>query len=434
MPGSIPIRSRCRMKRFGRLHLKTAWRTYIPTDGRRDGLLSVQILSDQILVQTRSGMLVSLNPLDGSAQWRAAVGLPYRALAPAAINGASVIVYNGARLYSLDRKTGQLQWDFAPPNGPAAGPVANDRRLFLTLNTGLLDVYELPERHVGPPVAPPAVAPGGSQPGEPAATSGTNNEGAPPAPELPRTPVAGQLPRPQFGFRPGGRLERTPRLAEDQVLIADTTGIVQSVHQDSPAVRYRIELGSPVSAPMGQFGNSAYVATLDQHVIAINMAGGAGIEWRFLAAAPVRLRPIATAEDVYVTAAAAGLHRVNRQTGQEIWRNPGAGQFLAANKTLVYARDVEDVRLLIIDRVRGTTLTSFPIRDFVFPISNEVTDRLFIAANDGSLICLHDQAYPAPLSWQPTESAAPQPPPPVRKPTPEKPPASASGNEKPSEK
>ena len=246
--------------------------------------------------------------------------------------------------------------------------------------------------------------------------------------------MAGQLPRPQFGFRPGGRLERTPRLAGDQVLIADTTGIVQSIHQDSPAARFRIELGSPVSAPMGQFGNSAYVATLDQHVIAINMAGGGGIEWRFLAAAPVRLRPSATEEDVYVTAEAAGLHRVNRQTGQEIWCNPTAGQFLAANKTLVYARDVEDVRLLIIDRVRGTTLTSFPIRDFVFPISNEVTDRLFIAANDGSLICLHDQAYPAPLSWQPTESTAPQAPPPVRKPAPEKPPASASSPEKPPEK
>jgi hypothetical protein len=292
--------------------------------------------------------------------------------------------------------------------------VANDKRLFLTLNTGLLDAYELPERRVGPPVAPPAVEPGGPQPAEPAAASGTNKEGAPPAPELPPASVAGQLPRPLFGFRPGGRLERTPRLAEDQVLIADTTGIVQSVHQDSPAARFRIELGSPVSAPMGQFGNSAYVATLDQHVIALNMAGGVGIEWRFLAAAPVRLRPVATEEDVYVTAA--------------------AGQFLAANKTLVYARDVEDVRLLIIDRVRGTTLTSFPIRDFVFPISNEVTDRLFIAANDGSLVCLHDQAYPAALSWQPTESAAPQPPPPVRKPAPEKPPASASAPEKPPEK
>ena len=31
------------------------------------------------------------------------------------------------------------------------------------------------------------------------------------------------------------------------------------------------------------------------------------------------------------------------------------------------------------------------------PISNEMTDRLYLASNDGLLICLHDRDYPTPL-------------------------------------
>ena len=415
-----------------RLHLKLAWRSYIPTDGRRDGLLSVQILSDQILVQTRSGMLVALNPADGSAQWRAAIGLPYRALAPAAINDRSLFVYNGVRLFSLDRKTGQFQWELTPPNGPSAAPVANDKHLFLTLNTGLLDVYELPR--VSQPRTPPVAPPGAASPPTPAEPMGPSASSPPPvAPETPEGPPASRIPESIFGYRPGGRLERTPLVAEDKVMIVDTTGVIEGVYQEGPTVQYRVELESPVTAPMSQYGNVAYVATLNQHLTAVNMLNG-GIEWQFLSAAPAHVRPAATEEDVYVSTMSGGLHRLNRQNGQEIWRNAEAGQFLAANKTLVYARDIEGVRLLIIDRLRGTTLTRFPIRDFVFPISNDVTDRLFLAANDGTLLCLHDQAYPTPLSWQRTEDLTPKPAGPPKKAATTQAPSPGAGNEKPPER
>jgi outer membrane protein assembly factor BamB len=412
-----------------RLHLKLAWRTYIPTDGRRDGLLSVQILGDQILVQTRSGLLAALNPADGSAQWRASIGLPYRALAPAAINASSFFVYNGVRLYGLDRKTGRFQWEMSPPNGPSAAPVANDKQLFLTLNTGLLDVYGLPPvSQPRTPIAPPEPASG-----NPSAEPMSPNPAQPSAPDAPEGPPGSRLPVSLFGYRPGGRLERAPLVAEETVMLVDTTGVVEGVYQQGPTVQYRVELESPVTAPMAQYGNLAYVATLNQHLTALNIING-GIEWQFLTAAPARVRPAVTEEDVYVSTLGAGVHRLDRRTGQEIWRNAEAGQFLAANKTLVYAQDIDQARLLIIDRLRGTTLTRFPIRDFVFPVSNDVTDRLFLAANDGTLLCLHDQAYPTPLSWQRTEDLSPRPLGPAKKAAPAQAPSAGAGNDKPPER
>src|SRR5262245_59537566 len=73
-----------------RLHLKMAWRVYVPTEGKQDGLFSVQIPeraftkvtakgrvpAQQVLVQTKSGAIMALDPDTGEVQWRARVGNP----------------------------------------------------------------------------------------------------------------------------------------------------------------------------------------------------------------------------------------------------------------------------------------------------------------------------------------------------------------------
>src|SRR5262249_53688485 len=76
--------------------------------------------------------------------------------------------------------------------------------------------------------------------------------------------------------------------------------------------------------------------------------------------------------------------------------NPGADRLLAANPKFVYATDPSG-RLLVLDRKRGVTLSAYDTRAFPFPVVNEVTDRLYLAANDGLLVCLHDRAYSKPV-------------------------------------
>src|SRR5690242_10356332 len=60
-----------------RLNLVMGWHTYLPTDGRRDGLSNVQILDNQILVLLRSGTLLAIDPGTGAILWRNRVGFPY---------------------------------------------------------------------------------------------------------------------------------------------------------------------------------------------------------------------------------------------------------------------------------------------------------------------------------------------------------------------
>jgi len=35
----------------------------------------------------------------------------------------------------------------------------------------------------------------------------------------------------------------------------------------------------------------------------------------------------------------------------------------------------------------------YDIRDFVFPVVNGATDRIYLASNNGLIVCLHDKDY-----------------------------------------
>src|SRR5262249_55489123 len=109
-----------------------------------------------------------------------------------------------------------------------------------------------------------------------------------------------------------------------------------------------------------------------------------------------------------------GLARVDRSTGEAVWKvphggrifnsNPVADRFLAANPKFVYAMDPRG-RLLVLDRRLGTTLSAYDVRDFVFPVTNEENDRIYLAASDGLLVCLHDRDYPTPFDQRSQEAS-----------------------------
>jgi len=121
------------------------------------------------------------------------------------------------------------------------------------------------------------------------------------------------------------------------------------------------------------------------------------ITWRFGANAPVRVAPMVAGDDIFLTPDHGGLIRLNRVTGDQIWQSPTADRYLAANPKFVYAADRMG-RLLVLDRVRGTVLSTLDLSAFVLGTTNDHTDRVVLAANDGTVIAMHDRAYPVPLN------------------------------------
>jgi outer membrane protein assembly factor BamB len=387
------------------LNLKMAWRLFVPMDGRRDGFFSVQILDDQILVQTRSGGVVMLDAATGATLWRARHGIPYAVTQRLGYNKQSVFIVNGSRLYALNRATGQLLWEFPLPDAPSAAPVADDTNIYLCLGTGRIYVYELPILGPGAVAAAPAARPTvAEEPPRGDFESRYRAGGTSLSSNIlgyylrpPPTPPKGPQPRLLWEYTLGnGRLEQAPLLTTEFLTVADSNGVFFTTSKYVNRELWRFRAEAAVSAPLGQYGESAYIASQDFNVYALDIINGR-ILWRVLGGAPILQRPYVTDEDVYVVPASDVLYRIDRATGQIDWQAPRVDHFLAMNKKFVYGLDPSG-NLVVLDRVRGTNLSTYcGTRDFVFPIGNELTDRIYLAANDGLLLCLHDRDYPTPL-------------------------------------
>jgi outer membrane protein assembly factor BamB len=388
-----------------RLNLELAWQRYVPTDGVRDGLFSVHILGDQVITQTHSGLVMALNAETGAELWRTQVGHAYRTSQPLGFNGQSVFAYSGLRLVALDRKTGKVQWEMIMPESPSAQPAADDERIYLATGSGKLYAYEIPAvtgQAARQPAAPKLTEAPTNFFNQQKVSSlyGQRTAGLPAFGALTKVTGLNELvsgPQPNFlwEYRVTGRLENAPLLHEGLVVLADHEGEFIGLTKRAREIKFRFSAAGALAAPLEQYNDMAFVASTDFHMFALNIPLGR-IEWRFTTGRAILGKPVATDEDVYVVANGSGMSRLNRSTGQELWRNPSPQRFLAANKGFVYASDNLG-RLVILDRSRGAQLAIHDIRDFNVRIRNEVTDRLFLASNDGLLVCLHDPAYPMPF-------------------------------------
>jgi hypothetical protein len=196
-------------------------------------------------------------------------------------------------------------------------------------------------------------------------------------------------------------------ITRDRLLAPTPNGIVLGLsklltsNDMSPTV-FRFSTESPIRAPAGYFDGTVYVGGEDANLYALQTTNGL-VSWRHTVGIPISRRPAVTEEDVYIVAGKQGMTRLDRTTGEPRWRipareglaesNAAADYFLAANPKYVYALDASG-HFLVLDRRRGVTLSGFDSRDFVFPIGNDVTDRVYLAANNGLIVCLHDREYP----------------------------------------
>jgi hypothetical protein len=395
-----------------RLNLQIAWHTYLPMDGKHDAITSVKLQMRDILVECRSGAILSLNAATGALQWRAEVGKPYLPSIGFDVNARSVFVVKGARLYALDRQTGVIQWEYTLPNAAAAPPAADSEAIYVPLGDDRFIALQMPAEYL------PKVPALGKARDIVATLVTPEDRGATPsdalnpqrfsAPDLSilspwreSERVAGPQPVIIYEYQTqtqiDTRLEQEPLIFSKGVLETGANGHFFALSKGAPLHEfYTFDANSGVAAALGQHGNFAYIASQDFRIYALDMETGQ-VLWRFVTGGPIVRQPRVLDEDVFVATERSGLYRLNRASGEMLWRNTAANSFLAANKKFVYCKNPRG-QLLILDRARGSLLATYDgARDFVVPMPNELTDRLFLASQDGLVICLHDRDYTTPL-------------------------------------
>ncbi len=401
----------------GNLDLVLGWRTYLPMDGRHDGMYTVQVTQPdgrQLLVQARSGAIYALDAETGDIQWRAHLPTMYSTALPLGYNNNFVFAVTGANLSAFNRATGALEWEVMMPGGASAAPVADQERIYLTLGSGRMATYLIPKPPpvvAAKPAPPPIPAPNRPlidpnkylQQDEPLPTLGMDSADM-------RRLIFGD-PFSRGGTMFGGRkvnfnklweysaeprLEMTPLLTPEFVLLGGYSGTMYALNKFDGRPLYRFRAGPPVTAQFGQYDLLAYIASQDFTVYALDILPGRTL-WRFVGGGPIVAKPAVNDDDVFVTPEGIGLYRIGREHGDTIWRNARAERFVSANKRFVYSLDRHG-RLLVLDKETGSELGAWEgARGFVFPIANEITDRLYLSSNDGLIVSLHDRHNIKPL-------------------------------------
>ncbi len=426
-----------------RLNLQQEWAVYVPMDGRRDGFASIQVIGNQLIVQTRSGLVSILDSDNGGrAKWRARTGRVYQSELTPAFNTKSIFTTDNGNLFALDRETGTLQWQHNLSVILSAPPAADDSQAYLNTVQARILTLHLPVVSVTEAAAPPPAA--GEEKKE--ATTDKKEENAEKKEEMADIPVK-KVEKPekkessapllgQPGYTPAKayaedvraffawdystfeRVEYKALVGKNSILTALPGGIYLGLPKKSTdpfggnQEIYRSSGDSPFTATPSQSEDAAYLATQDAHLYAVEIDSGK-VLWRYVPGRAIRRSPVAVDigegstvdRDLYVSAEQKGLARLNRDTGEPDWNlrntdfNAEADRFMAVNPKFVYATDGGG-RMLILDRKNGRQLSRYDIRDFVFPVVNGASDRIYLAANNGLIVCLRDKDYAQPLLYR----------------------------------
>ena len=386
-----------------RMNLTLAWTTRVTVDGQRDGISTVQLLPgkpSQLLVQTFKGSVFLYDADNGDLVWKTAVGVPYWTSQPAGFNSQSIFVTRRNVLHVLNRFDGlQRVFTYAPSSKsnlygyelaftPNAAPSADEDYLYFPMGNRVHAFY-IPDFQS---IAKARRARAGRKR---AAKEENGNEaqderGMIPDDNIPDGPDSPQL-RFFWSYSLVDQLTTSsPLISGDQIGILTTNGALTSVQYDFQKGRlfenFEFKTIGRVASAAGQHLHVAYLASDDFNLYAVNLKSGELI-WRYISGAPIAQQPYVNDRDVYVAPDRVGLRRIDRLSGREVWTNRDTQRFLAANLNNVYALD-RIGKFFVLDARRGATLAKLDLSDWTIPIANEWTDRVYLAAHDGQVICL----------------------------------------------
>jgi hypothetical protein len=230
----------------------------------------------------------------------------------------------------------------------------------------------------------------------------------------------------------GGKIDTTPVLTFDpqvpdsERLHAISGRVLMTALRTAPRTNtsqteYVAE--AAITAPLTTMGDNMYVATADSNFICLSVtelrepatAANTLPRGKFTTGGPVFQKPLLTDDSVYVVGDRWGLIRLKHKTLEPIWMerlpdgrirsrpNPDVATVLSASPNYIFALDRRG-NLVVIDAIRGSTLSTFDVSAFSIPVTNEVNDRVYLASNSGLVLCLRERGKVVPVALRKPEA------------------------------
>ncbi len=276
---SVPLISREAAQQIG---LQRAWVTQIPLDRARSKITHIKLQSGLLLVVTNENTLYVVDPESGQIQWSFQIGdRKLEALSPSA-NATHVAVASTARLYLLNRATGDVVMDRAVTGTPERGPVLLAQKIFLPLVKGPLETYPRDDYVV-----------------------------------LDQLNLEKNVLTPAF-FPSAGRMFGPPATSDDLLVWSgDLNQLNAHLFAEHPVDFSKIIPESISTAPT-LFGSTVYIGTERGYALAFETLHFNEI-WRFATGSPIHRRPIVTNSAVFVLPEDGGMYALDPMSGEMLW-------------------------------------------------------------------------------------------------------------------
>ena len=432
-----------------RLNLQMAWNLQLPCDAVHNGIGAIQHIGNQLYIQLRDGTIVAVDAETGKIEWSRRIGNAYPVIRRLGYDADLVLALDVNRLIALDKKSGTQRWILELPDAPVSPPMAGDDLLYVPFTNGRVITYALPETRAlalektreerkdvaerenkirqkisaAMPLAPTGVnllkfnsdASGGrgattsDSTTRSATTSNSTTRSATTSMAMHKSAsyITKQSTASEIKDAAAGPLflsSRSPGFRVDHPVLVSPLGILLSgnnstetltVRRDPENPIYKFNTAAPLALAPAQYGNSAYFACVDGTISAVDLARGK-LLWQTAAPSPLADQMIVTETGVFGALRQGGIVMIDSATGNAAWTQSAAQKLIAVNKSYVYAND-RIGRMLVLDRTSGAVLAQFDLSKYNVPFVNDRTDRVILAANDGSVICLRDRDQNTPL-------------------------------------
>ncbi|HEX4130407.1 MAG TPA: PQQ-binding-like beta-propeller repeat protein [Pirellulales bacterium] len=335
--------------------LHRAWYTRAQASVGIGRIESIVYHDNTLFVQTRAATLQAIDAETGRTLWIAHVGKAEYETMSAGADKDFVAVTNGEKLYVLRRATGDLVWQTRLGGPPNAGCAVGGGYTFVPLIDGKVEAYLLR-----------------------------------------RTNAAEAAAILHFGV---GAARAAPLVARKHVYWSTEAGDLYVDAIDTPMARNRFRAGGPILSTPTVWSPRVFVTSQDGSCYALK-DDGSMVLWQFSAGAPVRNMAVPMNDVVYVVSDTGTLFQIAASNGEGHWALNGVAQVLAASATRLYVADIFG-QLLVLDAKTGARLGALPAKALPIRVTNLTTDRVFLASEAGTIICLHEQQQTSPLAHTP---------------------------------
>ena len=173
-----------------------------------------------------------------------------------------------------------------------------------------------------------------------------------------------------------------------KINFVSTNGTLYCVTASNRDLIFQMETDARYSAPLGQFQNYLFAASEDYKFYCLNTDNG-NVEWEFTTANRVIDRPIVVGDQLFIMPEPGGIYCLSAETGVQKWWQPRGHKFIAASRTKVYLKG-RNSSLIVLDRKTGEYQGGTYFQPYNIVYSNPLTDRIFVAANTGLIVCIRE--------------------------------------------